>query len=64
MCGFIQYCFLCMCGVVSAAFGYNPSGLTLKSCIVGVLTLIILVCVVLGIMWLFTIIRIRIKRYK
>jgi len=49
---FIKYCFLCMCIVISAAFGYNPSGLTWKTGIIGVLTVIVLAALIICIIYL------------
>lgn len=43
MCEFIVYCFHCMGITISAAFGYNPSGLNLKTGIIGVTTSIVLI---------------------
>ena len=60
---FIKYCLLCMCGVISAAFGHNPS-LTLEMVIVGILTLFIIAAIALGIMWIIAYINVRISKAK
>ena len=49
---FIKYCFYCMGITISAAFGHNPSGLTWKTGIIGVLTAIILIAIVVCIIYL------------
>lgn len=49
---FIKYCFYCMGITISAAFGHNPSGLTWKTGIVGVLTAIILIALIVCIIYL------------
>lgn len=49
---FIKYCFYCMLLTISAAFGFNPSGLTWKNIIVGALTTIILLALILCIVYL------------
>ena len=46
MWGFIKYCFYCWGITISAAFGHNPSGLTWKTGIVGVLTQIVVLVVI------------------
>ena len=61
---FIKYCFFCVGVVISAAFGHNPPGLTLKNSIVGLLSLLVLGCTALGIMWLIAVIRIRLNNSK
>ena len=47
---FIKYCFYCMGITISAAFGYNPSGLTWKTGFIGVATAILslafIICIV------------------
>ena len=32
---FIKYCLICLCKFISAAFGNNPKGMTIKTIIVG-----------------------------
>ena len=54
---FIKYCFYCMGITISAAFGHNPSGLTWKTGIIGVLTAIILIAIVVCIIYLVNFIR-------
>jgi len=49
---FIKYCFYCMGITISAAFGYNPSGLTWKTGIIGVLTSIVLLALIICIIYL------------
>ncbi len=49
---FIKYCFYCMGITISAAFGYNPSGLTWKTGIIGVLTAIVLLALIICIIYL------------
>lgn len=49
---FIKYCFYCMGITISAAFGHNPSGLTWKTGIIGVLTAIILIALIVCIIYL------------
>lgn len=51
---FIKYCFYCMGITISAAFGHNPSGLTWKTGIIGVLTAIILIALIVCIIYLVT----------
>ena len=38
MLGFVKYCFICLGIVISAAFGNNPKGLTVKTGVTGMLT--------------------------
>ena len=40
---FIKYCFKCLGIVIAGSFGYNPTGLTWKTGIVGVVTLFVLI---------------------
>lgn len=61
---FIQYCFFCIGVVISAAFGHNPPGLTVKNSVVGLLSLLVLVCILLGVMWIVAVIRIRLDHSK
>ena len=49
---FIKYCFYCMGITISAAFGYNPSGLLWKTGIIGVLTIIVLLVLTICIIYL------------
>lgn len=49
---FIKYCFYCMGITISAAFGYNPSGLTWKTGIIGVITAIVLLALIICIIYL------------
>lgn len=58
---FIKYCFYCMGITISAAFGHNPSGLTWKTGIIGVLTAIILIAIVVCIIYLVNFIIQKIK---
>lgn len=48
----IKYCIYCLGIIISAAFGYNPEGLTWKTGVIGALTCIVLVFVIYGITWL------------
>ena len=56
MWNFIKYCIYCMGITISAAFGNNPSGLTLKTGIIGLITAIIILAIVIGILFLFILI--------
>lgn len=49
---FIKYCFYCMCITISAAFGYNPSGLTWKTGVIGIVTEIVLLALIICIRYL------------
>ncbi len=48
----IKYCLYCMGITISAAFGNNPSELTLKTAFIGVITAIIILAIVIGIVYL------------
>ena len=52
-----------MCGVISAAFGHNPS-LTLEMVMIGILTLFVSGAIALGIMWIIAYINVRIGKTK
>ena len=45
---FIKYCLICLCKFISAAFGNNPKGMTIKTIIVGGITLYVLVGIYFG----------------
>ena len=47
MWNFIKYSLCCMGITISAAFGYNPSGLTPKTAFTGVITAIIILAAVM-----------------
>ena len=49
---FIKHCLFCMGITISAAFGYNPSGLTWKTGLIGVATAVVLFAVVICIICL------------
>ena len=49
---FIKYCLYCMGITISAAFGYNPSNLTWKTGITGMLTAVALFCFAFSIVYL------------
>ena len=53
---FIKYCLICLCKFRSAAFGNNPKGMTIKTIIVGGITLYVLVGIYLGSLKLIVII--------
>ena len=53
---FIKYCLICLCKFISAAFGNNPKGMTIKTIIVGGITLYVLVGIYLGSLQLLVII--------
>ena len=53
---FIKYCLICLCKFISAAFGNNPKGMTIKTIIVGGITLYVLVGIYLGSLKLIVII--------
>lgn len=45
---FLKYCIRCLLMVISAAFGYNPEGVTWQNILVGILTLLTLSFVCFG----------------
>lgn len=53
---FIKYCLICLCKFISSAFGNNPKGMTIKTIIVGGITLYVLVGIYLGSLKLIVII--------
>ena len=53
---FIKYCLICLCKFISAAFGNMPKGMTIKTIIVGGITLYVLVGIYLGSLKLIVII--------
>lgn len=53
---FIKYCLICLYKFISAAFGNNPKGMTIKTIIVGGITLYVLVGIYLGSLKLIVII--------
>lgn len=53
---FIKYCLICLCKFINAAFGNNPKGMTIKTIIVGGITLYVLVGIYLGSLKLIVII--------
>ena len=61
---FIKYCLISLCKFISAAFGNNPKGMTLKNIIVGGITLYVLVDVYLGSLQLLVIIVNKFRRNK
>ena len=61
---FIKYCLICLCKFISAAFGNNPKGMTIKTIIVGGITLYVLVGVYLGSLQLLVIIVNKFRRNK
>ena len=52
---FIQYCIYCMLMCISCAFGNNPEGVTLVKIMIGLLTMIVLLALLLGTLWLISI---------
>ena len=53
---FIKYCLYCFLMAISAAFGNNPEGMTFKNVIVGGITMFVLACLALGILWLIAVV--------
>ena len=53
---FIKYCIFCLLMSISAAFGNNPKGMTFKHAIIGSITMVVLVGLSLGILWLIVVI--------
>lgn len=53
---FIKYCLKCLLMSISAAFGNNPEGMTFKHAIVGSITMLVLLGLALGILWLIAVI--------
>ena len=49
---FIKYCLKCLSMSISASFGNNPEGMTFKHAIVGRITMLVLLGLALGILWL------------
>ena len=52
----LKYCLYCLGIVISGAFGNNPDGMSLKTIIVGSVTVFVLLGLALGILWLIAII--------
>ena len=53
---FIKYCLYCFLMVIVASNGDNPKGITLKNITVGIVTMVVLVGLGLGILWLLGVI--------
>ncbi len=53
---FIKYCLTCLGITISAAFGNNPNGMTLKNAIVGFITLFVLSGLALLVLYLVSLI--------
>ena len=49
---FIKYCLYCLGIVIVGAFGKNPEGMSIKTVIIGSITMYVLLGLVLGILWL------------
>jgi hypothetical protein len=48
--------------VISAAFGNNPEGMNLKNCIVGCVTMFVLLFLAFGVLYLIAIIKTKILK--
>ena len=48
---FIKYCLYCLGSVISGAFGNNHEGMSLKTVIIGSITLFVLLGVAFAILW-------------
>ena len=53
---FIKYCLYCLGIVISGAFGNNPEGMSVKTGIIGIITMFVLLGLALGILWLIAVI--------
>ena len=53
---FIKYCFYCLGIVISGAFGNNPEGMSIKTGIIGSVTLFVLLGLALLILYLISLI--------
>lgn len=56
MWNFIKYCLFCLGIVISGAFGNNPEGMSIKTGIVGSITLFVLLGLALLILWLISLV--------
>ena len=52
MWNFIRYCLYCMGIAISGSFGHNPDGLTWKTALIGVATLIVVGFLAIGLLFL------------
>ena len=48
---FIKYCLYCLGIVISGAFGNNPEGMSLKTVLIGSITLFVLLGLAFAILW-------------
>lgn len=53
---FFKYCLYCLGIAISGAFGNNPEGLSLKTAIIGSITMYVLLGLAFGILWLISVI--------
>ena len=53
---FIKYCLYCFGIVISGSFGNNPEGMSIKTGIIGIITMFVLLGLALGILWLIAMI--------
>ena len=52
---FIKYCLFCLGIAISGAFGNNPEGMSIKTAIIGIITMFVLLGLSLGILWLIAV---------
>lgn len=53
---FIKYCLYCFGIVISGSFGNNPEGASIKTGIIGIITMFVLVGLYIGLLWLIAVI--------
>lgn len=53
---FIKYCLYCLSIAISGSFGYNPEGMSLKTIIIGSITMVVLIGLLLFVLWLISLI--------
>mgnify|MGYP003317193711 CR=1 FL=1 len=58
---FIKYCLYCLGIVISGAFGNNPEGLSIKTAIIGSITLFVLLGLALLILYLISLLVTRLR---
>ena len=56
MWGFIKYCLYCLGIMISASFGNNPEGMSLKSVTIGAITMIVLIGLLFLVIYLISLI--------
>lgn len=61
---FIKYCLYCLGIVISGAFGNNPEGMSLKTVIIGSITLFVLLGVAFAILWFIGVIVNKFRQLK